>query len=100
MSLAPLFCNVSALTAEMATGTSDKSWARPCAVTTIGVLSLSSLAWAWGAVVWARAGVDATAIARDTPNALLRRRRAAKREDDSIFGHSSDRFIIFVARAS
>src|SRR3546814_3087535 len=44
MSFAPLFCSVSALTAEIATGTSDRSCERPCAVTMIGVLSLSSVA--------------------------------------------------------
>ena len=87
MSFAPLFCSVSALTAEIATGTSDKSWARPCAVTMIGVLSLSSVAVSAGAsVFWAKAGTDTAAMASDTPSALVRINRAARREDDFISG--------------
>ena len=42
MSFAPLFWSVSALTAEMATGTSESSWLRPCAVTTISSSAVSS----------------------------------------------------------
>src|SRR5690554_2994241 len=41
MSLVPLCCNCSELTAETAIGTSDKTCSRPCAVTTI-ILSLKA----------------------------------------------------------
>src|SRR3546814_1004088 len=85
MSFAPLFCSVSALTAEIATGTSDRSCERPCAVTMIGVLSLSSVAVSAGASC-AKAGAATAAIAIETPSALVRRKRAARREDDFISG--------------
>ena len=83
MSFAPLFCSVSALTAEIATGTSDSSWARPCAVTTIGASALSSVV---SAASCAKAGTETAATAIDTPSALLRKRRAARREEVVITG--------------
>ncbi len=89
MSFAPLFCSVSALTAEIATGTSDRSCERPCAVTMIGVSSLSSVAASAAASAGAscaKAGAATTAMAIETPSALVRRKRAARREDDFISG--------------
>jgi hypothetical protein len=77
MSFAPLFCSDSADTALTATGTSDNSCERPCAITTMSPLSAAASAACWSLVCGvcgascASAGEDSAPRLADTKSAPM-----------------------------